>query len=150
MGMFDYFRSSYDLGEQFTNVVCQTKDIEDGIGGTMTNYWLDPAGQLWTPDYRGTSTYEVIQKDDPRYNPKSLFLNFEWIPTGQHGKFSPLYITKYIEVYPESWKGEWETWPRLKLHFRYGKLQDFQDVTHEREGQYSWRVTPQTGTTPEQ
>ena len=38
MGMFDYFRSSYDLGEQFTNVVCQTKDIEDGIGGTMTDY----------------------------------------------------------------------------------------------------------------
>jgi len=32
MGMFDYFRSSYDIGEQFTNVVCQTKDIEDGIG----------------------------------------------------------------------------------------------------------------------
>ena len=30
MGMFDYFRSAYDLGEQFTNVVCQTKDIETG------------------------------------------------------------------------------------------------------------------------
>ena len=28
MGMMDYFRSSYDLGEQFTNIPCQTKDIE--------------------------------------------------------------------------------------------------------------------------
>jgi len=34
MGMFDYFRSSYDLGEQFTNVVCQTKDIEE-FGGII-------------------------------------------------------------------------------------------------------------------
>ena len=37
MGMFDYFRSSYDLGEQFVDVECQTKDIEDGIGGTMSH-----------------------------------------------------------------------------------------------------------------
>lgn len=146
--MFDYLRSSYDLGPQFTNTICQTKDIEDGIGGTMTLYWLDPSGQLWCPDYRGTSTFEIIEKDDPRYNPKTLFLNYEWIPTGQKGKLTPLYITKYIEVYPESWKGEWEQWPRLKLHFRNGKLQDFVDVTHEREGKYSWRVTPETGTTP--
>ena len=29
MGMFDYVRSSYDLGEHFTNTRCQTKDIED-------------------------------------------------------------------------------------------------------------------------
>ena len=67
MGMFDYFRSSYDLGEQFTNVVCQTKDIEEGIGGTMTDYWLDPAGQLWYPSYRETHTFETIEEDDPRY-----------------------------------------------------------------------------------
>ena len=148
MGMFDYFRPSYDLGEQFTNVVCQTKDIEDCIGGTMTDHWLDPSGQLWVPDYRGTNTFETIKEGDSRYDPKKPFLNFEWIPTGNKGKFSPMYITKYIEVYPESWKGEWEQWPRLRLHFRNGQLQDFTDVTHEREGKYSWRITPETGTTP--
>lgn len=129
MGMFDYFRSSYDLGEQFTNVVCQTKDIEDGIGGTMTDYWLDPAGQLWMPSYIGTHTFEEISEDDERYDPKRLFLNFEWIPTGEHGKYQPHYITKYIEVYPEGWDGKWEDWPRLRLHFRYGILQDYADVT---------------------
>ena len=46
MGMFDYFRSSYDLGPHCTEVECQTKDMEDGLGGTMSQYWLDPAGYL--------------------------------------------------------------------------------------------------------
>jgi len=131
MGMFDYFRSSYDLGEQFTNVLCQTKDIEDGIGGTMTDYWLDPTGKLWYPDYRGTSTFEKIKEDDPRYDSKSLFLNFEWIPTGEHGKYKHHSITKYIEVYPERWKGEWEDWPRCRLHFKLGVLQDYEIYTRQ-------------------
>ena len=129
MGMFDYFRSSYDLGEQFTNVVCQTKDIEDGIGGTMTDYWLDPAGQLWYPNYRDTNTFEIIPEDDPRYDPDKKFLNFEWVPTGKHGKYQPHYITKYVEVYPANWKGKWEDWPRLKIHFKRGILQDYEDIT---------------------
>ena len=129
MGMFDYFRSSYDLGEQFTNVVCQTKDIEDGIGGTMTDYWVDPNGQLWYPSYINTHTLEEIGKTDSRYNAKTAFLNFEWIPTGKHGKYQPFYITKYIEVYPANWEGKWEDWPRLKIHFKNGILQDFEDVT---------------------
>jgi hypothetical protein len=132
MGMFDYFRSSYDLGKQFTNVVCQTKDIEDGIGGTMTDYWLDPSGQLWCPDYSGTNTFEIIEEDDPRYDPDKKFLNFEWVPTGQHGKYRVHCITKYIEIHPEGWKGSWEDWPRLRLHFKYGKLQDYEDITHTR------------------
>ena len=128
MGMFDYFRSSYDLGEQFTNVVCQTKDIEDGIGGTMTDYWLDPAGQLWYPTYRGTHDFVEIPEDDERHS-KVGFLNFEWIPTGKHGKYQPCLITKYVEVYPANWQGKWEDWPRLRIHFKYGKIQDHEDVT---------------------
>ena len=127
--MFDYLRSSYDLGEKFTNVVCQTKDIEDGIGGTMTDYWLDPAGQLWYPNYRDTHTFQTIEEDDPRYNPDKKFSNFEWVPTGKHGKYLPHLITKYVEIYPEQWKGAWEDWPRCRIHFKYGKLQDYEDVT---------------------
>jgi len=128
MGMFDYFRSSYDLGEQFTNVVCQTKDIEEGLGGTMTDYWLDPSGRLWCPFYRDTHTFEEIPEDDDRYNERFGFLNFEWIPTGKHGVYKPYDITKYIEIHPEGWKGKWEDWPRLLLHFRYGILQDHRRV----------------------
>ena len=129
MGLFDYVRSSYDLGEQFTNVELHTRDIEEGIGGTMTYYWLDPSGQLWYPSYRDTHTYEEIPEDDERYNDKSKFLNFEWVPTGKHGRYRVHAITKYIEVYPALWEGKWEDWPRLRLHFRYGKLQDYEDVT---------------------
>jgi len=125
----DYFRSSYDLGEQFTNTECQTKDIEEfGIGGTMTNYWLDPSGKLWCPHYRDTHTFKEIPKDDGRYD-KRGFLNFEWIPTGVHGKFKFHEITKYVEIYPADWKGDWHELPRLRLHFRCGMLQDYTDVT---------------------
>ena len=129
MGMFDYFRSAYDLGEQFTNVTCQTKDIEEfGIGGSMTEYWLDPAGKLWYPSYIGTNTFEIIEEDDPRYSEKHKFLNYEWIPTGKHGKFVPHEITKYIEIYPEKWGGRWEDCPVLKIHFKRGILQDYEEV----------------------
>ena len=130
MGMFDYFRSSYDFGEQFTNVECQTKDIEDfGIGGTMTEYWLDPSGKLWCPNYTGTHTFEEITKDDERYSDKHLFLNFEWISTGQRGKYRVHPITKYVEVYIPEWKGDYDAWPRCRLHFVEGKLQDFMHIT---------------------
>ena len=129
--MFDYFRSSYDLGEQFTNVVCQTKDIEEfGIGGTMTNYWLDPSGKLWCPHYRDTHTFEEIPEDDERYDNRR-FLNFEWIPTGVHGKFKLHEITKYINVYPATWKGDWHDCPTLRLHFKDGILQEYIEVTRE-------------------
>ena len=129
MGMFDYFKSSYDLGEQFTNVQCQSKDFEDIIGGTMTHYWLDPAGQLWSPDYTGTNTFETIEKDDPRYDSKRLFFNYEWVSTGKHGKYRPYEITKYVEIYLAEWQGKWEDWPRLRLHFKYGKLIDYENIT---------------------
>lgn len=128
MGLFDYLRSSYDLGSNFTNVICQTKDIEDGIGGTMTHYWLDPSGLLWAPTYIGTHTMEVYDEGHPNYNPEHKWMNFEWIPTGQHGKFQPWYITKYVEIYPEKWEGEWEDWPRCKIHFRDGILQDYKII----------------------
>jgi hypothetical protein len=127
--MFDYFRSSYDLGEQFTNVVCQTKDIEDGIGGTMTVYWLDPKGVLWYPDYKGTNTFEIIEEDDPRYDPNKKFLNYEWVPTGEHGRYQPCLITKYVEIYPSGWEGEYKDWPTMRLHFRSGILQDFERIS---------------------
>ena len=129
MGMFDYVRSSYDLGEQFTNTRLQTKDIEDGIGGTMSQYWISPDGVLYYIDYSHTADFVELKEGDEGYDEERKFLNFQWVPNGNHGKISPWMITKYIEVYPEEWKGKWEDWPRLKLHFRYGKLMDYEDIT---------------------
>lgn len=125
MGLFDYFRSSYDLGEGFTDAQCQTKDMEVGIGGTMSQYWLSPGGHLYVMSYRDTHTFEAIEKDDIEYKESLKFLNYRWVPTGNHGKVQPYRITKYVEVYPETWKGEWEEWPRMKLHFKDGKLVEY-------------------------
>ena len=133
MGMFDYLRSSYDLGEQFTNVELHTKDMEGGeIGGTMTTYWLDPKGVLWKPDYVGTNKLVFYEEDDPNYDPKHLWLNHECVKTGKRGKYSPHNITGYVRVYPSRWEGKYEDWPTLRLHLRKGILQDFEDITGER------------------
>ena len=129
MGMMDFVCSSYDLGEQFTNTRLHTKDIEDGIGGTMSQYWISPDGVLYHIDYSHTADFEIINDGDEGYNKERKFLNYHWVPNGNRGKISPCVITKYIEVYPEQWEGKWEDWPRLKLHFRYGKLQDYEDIT---------------------
>ena len=130
MGLFDYLKSSYDIGPQFTNVELHTKDIEEyGIGGTMTHFWIDPSGYLYCGDYKGTSTFEEIPEDDERYSNKLLFLNFEWVSTGQRGKYRVHPITKYVEVYTPEWKGDYDAWPRCRLHFVEGKLQDFMQIT---------------------
>lgn len=135
MGMFDYFRSSYDLGPEFTDVECQTKDVEDGIGGTMSHYWLDPAGYLYIIDYSHTADFVEIGEDDERYNSERKFLNFIWEPNGTRGKVSPYMLTKYIEVYPSTWDGKWEDWPRLQIHFKYGRLMEYDNITGYRHGQ---------------
>lgn len=129
--MFDYLRSSYDLGEKFTNVECQTKSIEEYHDGTMTYYWIDPSGYLWYGDYIGTSVYSEIKKDDPRYNHKVPFLNYEWIPTGHHGKYRVHPITKYVTIYPSSWHILHKERPECRLHFKMGKLQDFEYLNYD-------------------
>ena len=126
MGMFDYVCSSYNLGENFTNTQCQTKDIEEGYGGTMSQYWISPNGYLYLIDYSHTADFVELKEGDEGYNDVMTLLNFQWIPNGTHGKVRVHPITKYIEIYPEKWEGEWEDWPTLKLHFRYGVLQSYE------------------------
>jgi hypothetical protein len=124
MGLLDYVRSSYDLGEQFTNVQLQTRDL----GETMNDFWIDPKGYLWRPYYEGTTTLEEIQESDVRYNKNCQFFNFVWIPTGNHGKCRVHPITQYINVYPSMWEGPNENWPKMRLHFRAGKLLDYEKI----------------------
>ena len=128
MGMFDYVRSSYDLGEQFTNTRLQTKDIEDGIGGTLSQYWISPDGVLYYIDYSHTADFVVIEEGDEDYQETHKWRNFKWVPNGNHGKISPCMMTKYVEVYPSTWDGQWEDWPRCKIHFKYGRLMDYEFV----------------------
>jgi hypothetical protein len=72
---------------------------------------------------------EIYEEGHPNYNPERSWMNWEWVPTGVHGKYQPCYITRYIEVYPANWAGKWEDWPRLQIHFKCGRIQDFTDVT---------------------
>ena len=126
MGMFDYVRSSYNLGEHFTNTQCQTKDIEECYSGAMSQYWIAPDGNLYLIDYSHTADFIELKEGDEGYSEKMPLLNFTWIPNGSHGKVTPYLLTKYIEIYPERWDGDWEDWPRLKLHFLNGVLQDYE------------------------
>ena len=127
MGMFDEVRSSFQLPEPFMGLN-QTKDMDD-FGGAMRFYHVDSKGYLWCGDYKETNTFEVIGEDDPRYDPERNFLNYEFVPTGKRGKWQVYPVTRYVTIYPTQWGGSWETWPRLRLHFKSGKLQDFQEVT---------------------
>ena len=128
MGMFDHVRSSYPLPEAFSGVL-QTKDIEDGYGGTLSDYWIDPDGYIWVGDYRETHEFHSIPEHDMLYDSDRPWVNFEWRPTGERGKWRVQPITKYVEVYPERFDRPWEEWPRLRLHFRSGRLVEYTDIT---------------------
>jgi hypothetical protein len=119
VGMFDYFKSSYDLGGDFTNVTCQTKDLDC----CMTFYWLDPEGVLWCPDYTGTSMIDIIEEDDPGYNPDMLFLNYKMLPTGNRGKMSPYEFTGSVDIYPDQYD---KVRKKLCLFFTRGVLKSYE------------------------
>ena len=121
MGMFDYVRSSYYFDEDFSGQ-CQTKDIEEGYGGTMSQYWISPDGQLYLIDYSHTADFVELQEGDES---EKKFFNFRWIPNGTHGKVRPWNITKYVVIYPENWEGAWEDCPDCRIHFVDGKVQDY-------------------------
>jgi hypothetical protein len=125
MGLFDYVRSSYDLGPDFTNVELQTK----GLDCSMTRYWIATDGCLYELTYRDTHDFVEIGEDDDRYDPNRRFLNFEWIPTGKHGKVEPCNVTDYVEVYPSTWDGSYTDWPRCRIHFVCGKVRDYETFT---------------------
>ena len=123
MGMSDYLRSDYPLGDDFSGV-CQTKDIDDFGGGTLTQYWISPSGHLYRVDYSNTQECQVVHPDDDDWDPKKFFC-VRWLPTGQRGRVVAEYLTKYIVIYPETWDKGIDTWPEVRLHFVEGVLQDF-------------------------
>jgi hypothetical protein len=125
MGMFDYVRSSYPLGPTFTNVELQTKDIEDDFGGTMSNYWISPNGELFLISTLATRDYTLLQKGDEGYSSEFRWKNFQAKPNGNKGRVMSWYLTKYIIVYPSDWSGESTRWPECRIHFKEGKVQSY-------------------------
>jgi hypothetical protein len=129
LGMFDYVRSSYPLGDNFTNVECQSKDMERGIGGTMSQYWIDPAGRLWRVDYRDAFDFG----EDPDWvddgSPLGALFKHRFMPNGKHGRLVPHSLTDYVCIYPSQWEGEWEEWPTCRINFLKGVLQTYENIT---------------------
>ena len=91
MGLYDYVKSSYDLGEGFTNVELQTKSLQE-YGGFFDTYWIDPAGHLYVVDYFGTQDV-ITSEDDGRE-----IWPFEYVPNGNHGSVSPVYWTGRLDL----------------------------------------------------
>lgn len=122
MGMFDTVRSSYDLGKEFETEL-QTKDLDC----LMNHYWIDPSGRLFEIDYSYTHDFVELKEGDDGYDSERAFFNFVWKPNGMKGKVRPVYICKYIRVYPAQWSGQWENWPERLLHVKWGAIIDVYD-----------------------
>jgi|DEB0MinimDraft_3_1074331.scaffolds.fasta_scaffold69209_2 hypothetical protein len=120
MGMFDTVRSSYDLGEEFTDVVLQTKDF-NWHGGNLDFYWIDPAGRLWKQDLNGVA--------EPEMNNETFWIT--WKPTGKKGKIRRFYLTDSIRVYPADYHGPWEEWPEIRITFHCGEVKATERITKE-------------------
>ena len=98
MGLFDTVRSSCDLGPGLWNKDLQTKDLVC----LMCEYWIDPAGEnLFEIDYSGTQDYTA---DFTHY-----------YANGNHGRVSPVEITKTIECYPAKWDCYYAPFPSIKI-----------------------------------
>ena len=124
MGMFDDVKCSYNIGE-LTNVSCQTKDM-DPFGGTMSFYWVDPTGALWTTDYLGTSSIEIVEGENLKPWEK-----LKYIPTGVHGRVTRVWITDYVEIYEYKTQADGVVdCVRCRLHFVDGILQEYKYINN--------------------
>ena len=115
MGMFDTIKSSYDLGPGYQKEL-QTKDLDCA----MAHYWIDPKGRLFEIDEGGTADFVIIEEGDDGYDPVRLFLNYKWVPNGNHGKVRPVYHYGVVEVYPAVWDCKYSPWPSCQIFFRHG------------------------------
>ena len=123
MGMFDYLRCSKDIGE-LTDLECQTKDIDPWAGGTMTFYWIDPAGAIWTADYSGTADFKFNDGDDV-----PLWEKVKVIPNGNKGKIYRHIITDYVTIYRSKTEADGLVdFTTCRLHFVDGILQDYKYI----------------------
>jgi hypothetical protein len=105
--MYDIITSSYTLGSGFHREL-QTKDLNC----LMSTYWIDPAGQLFEIDYSFTQDIELDNDG----------IMFQVVSNKNHGKVTPVFLNKTIEVYPSKWDAYYAPFPRINLTFIDGVL----------------------------
>lgn len=96
MGMFDCIKCSAPIGA-LADVECQTKDIDSLDGGTMSFYWVDPNGCMWTTDYSGCTSVAFFKDDADDIS--TSWDRLEYRSTGVRGKVYRVYITGRILMY---------------------------------------------------
>jgi hypothetical protein len=124
MGLFDTVYSHYKpLGEHFIGVPLQTKSLECGL----SSFWITPAGELFKFDWANSMKMVDRPANEKWENGKRRWvLPFQWVPTGEHKKLTPVYHTGSVILYPEE-RGEVfsmskDTWPEATLLFKHGKV----------------------------
>jgi hypothetical protein len=104
--MFDYIRSSYPIGEHLTDKQLQTKDLVC----CMEHYYIDPAGHLFVIDYNGVTDWEPDESKS--------FWPYKRVPNGNHGKVTPVLITRDVRVY----NADGDDWYETTITFLKGKI----------------------------
>ena len=115
MGMYDTVRCDYTITPEFKGE-CQTKTMDKWMGGSMSHYYIDPAGYLYEADTRGTAEWV-------RNPTKSKPWPYVRLQTGRRGRLRALTgYTDYVTIYPVNYEGER---PEARLHIINGKVQSF-------------------------
>ncbi len=90
------------------------------LAGNCSLYNLSPNGELFLIYTNESSDYEMVGQDDPRYDEKHPWKNWNIIPNGVHGRVSPVIYTGWVNLVPR-WL---EDRPNTKLiQFVEGKSQ---------------------------
>ena len=87
MGMFDTVYSDYKIFGKPLDTRMQTKSFEN----FLTQYYIDPVGQIFKVDYN--STFSIKVSEEPPF--------VTTIPTEQSGKVSPSDYTGKLRVWPD-------------------------------------------------
>lgn len=89
MGLFDTVINYFEIDSRINKKVCQTKDIDDCMGGTMSTYFLSPRGELFLINYDGTQDFCGYDSS----------VDWGWEPNGKHGRVERFPLTKTIDLY---------------------------------------------------
>ena len=117
MGMFDEVRCDYLVPDYS---LYQTKSIEGEIGGSLSFYYIDPAGLVWFIDYYGCSEW-VRDPTKPKPWP------YKRVQTGKRGRVRHMSrMNKYLTMYPSSYKGDWKDIPMYRMHIVDGRVESHQ------------------------
>lgn len=118
MGLFDTVICHYKpLSDEFIGTELQTKSLDN----TMSKYWITPAGELFMVDW--ADSMEIVDRIPAEHLAgKFEAIPWEWLPTGNHKKLTPVYYTGKMVVYPSEYSGNYEDWPESLLLFKHGKV----------------------------